>query len=202
MNSVTDESIFQSGIAATILRTPNNIATYVTKEITGADAGRRQLDPLLDFFTAFKFMTDSTITTGDLVLIENDYYLVMAIEERMSFGEIEDYKGTCYKCNSVISIYSTHPTTGKDTVLVKENVHCLITQVRSQEWDTDRALALPNRSYRGAQQPFQVYLKASEGLNKTHSIVDQAGRRFKVGKDFDVFIADNIAQTEVLWERT
>lgn len=201
MNSVTDETIFQRGLLATIIRDSGDIETYTISEITGEKAGRRRLEPALGFDHAFWFMSDSEAKSGDLIRIDTDYYLVMALEPKYEYGELEYYRGTLYKCNSVVTIY-TAGASGKDDTVVKAGVKCLITQVRGQDWDVDRALALPNRSYRGSQKPFQVYMRGSEGLERKHSLVDQDERRYKVSKDFDVFTADGITQTECLWERT
>lgn len=199
--SIVDEDIRIAGLAASIIRTPSNISTYVMAEITGSEAGRRRLEPALSFDHSFRFMTNSGIVTGDLVSIGTNYFLVMALEPKNIHGILEYYRGTLYKCNSVVTIYGFNSTTQKDDLVIKQNVRCLITQVRAQEWDTDKALALPNRTYRGRTQPFQVYMRASEGLTVKHYFKDQSGRNFRVSKDFDVFISEGILQTEAMWEK-
>lgn len=185
--------------AVTIIRTVN-IETYMVAELTGVESGKRRLDPYFDFENFAKFPSDSGVVSGDLILCGSLYYLAMAIEEkRFVDEEISGYRVTLYKCNSVISDYRLDITTRKPTVLQKSGIHCLITQVRAQAWDEDKATML--RQYRGRQQPFQVFAQAASGISVESILVDQSTRRFRVSKESDVFISENILQAEILWER-
>lgn len=184
--------------AVTIIRTVN-VETYMVAELTGVESGRRRLDPFFDFENFAKFPSDSGIVSGDLILC-GTYYLAMAIEEkRFVDEEVSGYRATLYKCNSIISDYRLDATTRKPTVLQKSGIHCLITQVRSQAWDEDKATMI--KQYRGRQQPFQVFAQAASGITAESILVDQSARRFRVSKESDVFISENILQAEILWER-
>lgn len=198
MPSLVDETIRLAGRQATILRSPANISTYVIDEITGVDSGKKQLDPYLDFETAVRFLSDSTVVCGDMVQIGSDYFLVMAVEVERAFNSIEFYRTRIYKCNSTVSVYYFSAITKLFTTLHLSGVRCLITQVRAREWNDDKSLII--KGYGGRIQPFQVFAQDDSGITKESALVDQAGRRFRVSKEFDVFIADGILQSQVIWE--
>lgn len=196
--SLVDDTIRLSGRPVTIIRNTGSVSTFMTGEITGTGAGRRRLDPFLDYETAVMIPSDAGIITGDLALSDSEYYLCMAVEKKFYASDMEYYRGLLYKCNSVVSIYYFDTTSKKYDSLHKANVHCLITQVKAQAGMEDKALII--REYRGKSQPFQVFMRESEGLKSECVIVDQDSRRYRVSKDFDVFIADSIAQTQCMWE--
>lgn len=198
--SLMDETIRLVGKPATIIRDSGNIETYMLSQEIGLIVGKRKPDPYFDYEHGFMFQPDSGIVSGDLVLSDNVYYLVMSISNEMPFGQLLYYRGMLYECNSLITIYSYSSITKKHSVTFKSDVRCLITQVRSQEWNDDKASVI--KGYRGRTQPFQVFMRASEGLTKDHIIVDQSSRRYRIAKDFDPFIADGILQTQCLWETT
>ena len=193
-----DETIRIGGKSATIIRTPTNITTYIMNDVTGMLVGKRRPDPMTDYENGFILPSDCGVVNGDLLLADSKYYLVMSLQAEKPFGELSFYRGMLYECNSLVSIYSYSTTTKKHSVLVKADVSCLITQVRAQAMNDDKAMAI--REYRGKIQPFQVFMQSSAGLTKDHIIVDQNNRRFRVAKDFDPFITENILQTQVLWE--
>jgi hypothetical protein len=201
MSSLIDESIRLDTRArgVTIIRGSGNINTYMVSEITGND--RSKVDPYYDFESSAKLPSDCGIVSGDLIQCGDDYYLVMAIEEKWCCDELGFYKCTLYKCNSLVSVYYFNSATKEHDVLHKSNVRCLITQVRAQEWDNDKSLII--KQFRGRSSPFQVFAQSNSGIipGKDCVLIDQADRRFRTNKDFDVFIADNISQTQVMLER-
>lgn len=196
--SLIDENIRLSGRPATIIRSTGSVSTFMTAEVTGMEAGRRRLDPLQDFETAVMMPSDSGIVTGDLILLGSEYYLAMAAESKFYSSDMEYLRGLLYKCNSIVSIYYFNTTSKKYDTLHKSSIHCLITQVRAQAGVEDKSLIV--KEYRGKSQPFQVFMKESDGLTSECIIVDQGNRRFRVSKDFDVFIADGISQSQCMWE--
>ena len=199
--SFIDEDIRLAGRPATIIRDAGNISTYATAESTGQDAGRRRLDPNFGFDYTFKFMTDSGIASGDLVVINSEYYLVITLEPKYVFGDLEYYRGTLYKCNSVVSIYYLNNTTKKYDTLHKADVQCLIAPVRAREWDEDKAIIMPNRGYRGQTQPFQVLARSSDGILTEGCIIkDASDRRFRVNKESNPFLSDGVFLSEIEWE--
>lgn len=199
--SIFDETIRLDPRAQdiTIIRA-TNVESYMIAEATGIDAGRRRLDPFFDFEYMAKLPSDSNIVTGEIIKGSNDYFLVMATEGKMFEEALGFYKCNLYKCNSIISVYYFNQTTKKYDILHKSGIHCLITQVRAQEWDEDKTLVI--RQYRGRQQPFQIFTKSDSGIIKDMGciLIDQDNRRFRVNKESDMFIASGISQCEILWE--
>lgn len=177
-------------------------STYMVAEATGMDAGRRRLDPFYDYESFARFPSDADLVSGDMVLSDSVYYLVMAIEQKKCEDEIGYYRATLYKCNAIVSIYYFNTTTKKHDTLHASNVYCLITPARAlQDWDEDRALI--NRQYRGRQAPFLLFAQDESGIvsNIDCVVIDASSRRFRVSKEVDVFATDGISQCQVLWER-
>jgi hypothetical protein len=184
-----------------IVRTPKNLAAYGIIEATGMDVGRRRLDPYFDFEFSARMPSDCGVVAGDMLIVGSDYYMVMGIEPKQIIAEVGYFKMSVFKCNTIVDIYTFTIGTNNYTTLAKSNVHCLITQVRANEWSEDKALLVPK--YRGRQQPFQLYVQASSGIVSGYDcvLVDSAGRRFRISKNIDVFISDGISQTQIMWER-
>lgn len=195
-----DREIKLAGMPVTIIRVVENIETYVYYGHLGHVAGKTRGDPKDVFQAGYYLPTDCEAASGDLLFIDNDYYLLMSFEKVFNNGILTCYRGMLFKCNSIVSIYYFNSSTGEHSILHRSGVHCLITQVRAQDVPDDKALAI--REYRGKQTPFQIYMRDSEGLKKEAVLKDQDGRRYKVFKDFDFFVADGITQTQILWENT
>lgn len=187
-----------AGIPIQIVRTPSNINTYMFYGALGRIAGKYRANPEDAYQNGYYLPTDCGAVSGDLILADSEYYLLVSIEKIFDNGMLACYRGMLYKCNSVVTIKSFNSTTKKHDTVKKSNVHCLMTQVRAQEWNDDKVMVV--REYRGRTQPFQVFLRESEGLTKDDIIIDQDNRRFRVGKDFDVFTSDGITQTQVFYE--
>lgn len=182
---------------ATIIRTGGNISTYMVAEMTGIEAGKRRLDPYFDFEVSAKLPSDCGVVSGDLIQCGSGYYLVMAVEEKWIADELGYYRCALYKCNSVVSVYYFNRSTTVHDILYKSGVRCLITQVRAQEWDDDKTLLI--RQFRGRSTPFQIFAKNDSGILPGTDCVleDQAGRRYRTDKEFDVHVAEGISQTQV-----
>jgi len=199
--SIVDQIIKHDIRRQTITIVRTSAISYGVVEITGLDTGRRRLDPAFDFEYIIRMPSDSGVIAGDMLLINNGYYLVMAVERKIFLWTLGLYKMTTYKCNSIVSIFFYDATTKQYTNKTAAGVHCLITQARATEWPTDKAVITPQ--YRGRHQPFQLYIQDSSGIVSGADciIVDQESRRFRISKQVDVFVADGISRTEVLWER-
>lgn len=187
-----------AGIPIQIIRDAGNVNTYMFYGALGRIAGKYRATPDDTYQNGYYLPTNCGAVSGDLILADGEYYLLVSIEKVFDNGTLACYKGMLYKCNSVVTIKSFNTTTKKHDTVKKSNVRCLITQVRAQEWNDDKAMVV--KEYRGKTQPFQVFMRASEGLTKDDIIIDQDNHRFRIGKDFDVFTSDGITQTQVVWE--
>jgi hypothetical protein len=186
---------------ATIIRTTGNVATKMIGEETGIDTGRRRIDPLLDFEVFAKMPAESGVVMGDLILSNDVYYLVMALEPKMYMGTPGFYKASLYECNSIVTIYAYGDVSKKLDTSFKADVRCLITTSRNLR-DVPDDKAVINRRFRGSSAPFFLYMRSSEGLlsDGSHMVVDQDSRRFRLYKQFDYFIANGILRAGVTWE--
>lgn len=187
-----NEAIRLAGRAVTILRTGGNVSTYMYDAELGDLPGKRRPDPFFDFEVGMLFPTDSTITEGDLIQAGSEYFLTMSVAEKRLGNILRSYRGMLYRCNAVVSIKNFSGSS------IATGVHCLITQARVREQDEDKALI--ERRNKGRTQPFQLFMRDSEGLIKTSYIEDASSRRFRVSKQFDPFIAGGIVQAELMWE--
>ena len=194
--SLSDETIRLSGRIVTIVRAAGNVTTYMAAAELGNLVGKRKPDPFYDYEVGMIFPSDSTIVEGDLILEGSIYYLAMSVSPTYLGADLQYYHGMLYKCNSVISIYGYDSVTKKPDDLIKADVQCLITQVRAQSQDEDKNIV--DRNYRGKLKPFQIFMRYTEGLTNVSAIVDQDSRRFRVNKQFDVFVASGIVQAQVI----
>lgn len=194
--SLFDETVRLSGRPATIIRTPLSLATFIVDDMYGKTS-KEQLNPYRDYEFVFRFRADSGITYGEMVTIGVDYYLAMAIKEEWLFGNLEYFKVKLFKCNSLVSIYYFNTTTKRFDTLHGSGVHCLIT-TDSGNMSYDQGLAV--KGYAGKGNPLQIYMRSSEGLSSDCVLVDQANRRYKVSKNFDIYVTDNVAQTNISLE--
>lgn len=196
--SLSDEAIRLSGRVVTIVRSGANVTTFMAAAELGNIVGKRKPDPFYDYEVGMMFPSDSTIVEGDLILENSNYYLAMSVAETYLGSDLQYYRGMLYRCNSVVSIYGYDSNTKKPDNLIKANVQCLITQVRAQNQEEDKALTVKN--YRGKNKPFQIFMRDTEGLLNTSVIIDQGNRNFRVNKQFDVFVASGIVQTQMILE--
>lgn len=196
--SEVDETIRLAGRSSVIIRAGGNVNTFMYSDKTGQIIGKRKPDPYFDYELAAWFPSDSSIVEGDLVLQDSKYYLVMSVDKDYLDEDIQKYTCMLYECNSLVSIYEYNSVSKKYDSLIKDNVSCLITQVRAKEHIEDKSMVV--KQYRGRRIPYQLFIRNNEGLTNTSIIVDQDNRRFRIGKQFDMLITSGIIQTEVLWE--
>jgi len=197
---ILDPEIELAGVPCEIVRTGGNLTTYIVSASIGRVAGKFRANPEEIHQNGYLLPTDCGAVIGDLFLKDGEYYLLMTFEKMYDNGEHSCYRGQLFKCNSVVDVYYYSDATKKHTTLHESGVHCLITQSRLSEINEDKAYMM--RDYRGRTQPFNFYAQESCGIlgeGKT-IIVDQDSRRFRVLKDFNPFIADNILTTAVEWE--
>lgn len=195
-----NEHIRMAGDPATIVRDAGNVSTHIYFEAIGTSvAGRRRLEPDRQHEAGYLFPTDSGVVSGDLVLLNDIYYLVMSLTEKRVHGFFVAYRGMLFRCNSEISVYYFNPATSKADTLHKSGVRCLITQSFVKEWPDDTEMVFDR--YRSSSEPFWLYTQEGAGIKKEGCvIVDQDGRRFRVGKEGDPFITEGILQSQVFWE--
>lgn len=196
--SELDETIRIAGRSTTIVRDAGNVGTFMYSDKTGLIIGKRKSEPYFDYEVAAWLPSDSTVVSGDLILQGSTYYLVMSVDQDYIGDDLQRYSCMLYECNSVVSLYSYNDISRQHDTLVKAGVNCLITQVRASAQKEDKNIAI--KGYGGKRQPFQYFMRDSEGLTNISTIVDQDNRSFKVNKQFDIFIADGIVQTQVIWE--
>lgn len=182
------------GRSISIVRSPSNVASFMWIP----DRRQRSLDPYSDFSFVAWLPIESGAVPGDLVIYDSEYYLVMARNKQEQFGESEYYRAVLYKCNSTVTIKVYNDATEKFDTTVGTGIHCLITQTPGMELEEDKTLV--TATYHGRMQPFQVFMRTSEGLTNQSILTDQAGRNFRINKDFDLFIENGIVRAEVMWE--
>lgn len=186
--------ISEVGRSVSIIRTAANVASFMWIP----DKRQRALDPYTDhIFTAW-MPIESGVLPGDLLLYDSEYYLAMARNKQEQFGEDEYYRTVLYKCNSTVSINTYNASTEKFDTLIRSGVRCLITQTPGMELEEDKTIAMA--PYHGRTQPFQVFMRSTEGLTNQSVLVDQSGRNFRINKDVDLFIENGIVRAEVMWE--
>lgn len=196
--SELDETIRIAGRAVTIVRDAGNVSTFMYSDKTGQIIGKRKTEPYFDYEVAAWLPSDSTVVSGDLILQGSIYHLVMSVDKDYTGDDLQRYSCMLYECNSVVSIYGYNAVSKELDTLIKSSVNCLVTQVRASAQKEDKNIAI--KGYGGKRQPFQCFMRDSEGLTNISRIVDQYSRSFKVNKQFDMFIANGIVQTQIIWE--
>jgi hypothetical protein len=158
----------------------------------------RNLNPLTDFDRALKVCSDSGIVKGDLLDYNGVFYLAMLLDPRMTgTGFLEYYLCSAYICNSVVTVYTFNETTRKFDIEVNSGVHCLLNQMTTNTVD-DETIAV--KTYGGRSQLFELWAQMDSGITKDCILVDQSGRRFRISKEYDPFIDENILRSKAQWE--
>jgi hypothetical protein len=193
-----DVEIKLAGVACEIIRSPNNINTFIYHGTVGKLSGG-SASPDDVHRAGYYLPTDCGATPGDLLLIDSEYYLLMSFEKIYDNGVHACYKGQLYKCNAVLSFYGYNKQDREHNTLLRSGVHAFLTQNDvGAGMDTDKAYAVS--AYRGRSVPFNAFMQASAGLTKHDVVVDQDNRRYRVVNNFDPYIANGIIYTKLYLE--
>ena len=196
MTSMVDDTIRMSGSPMTVIRSAGNLSSYLWE----GTMNRKGLVPLKAYERFYLIPSDSGIVEGDLVQKGSELFLVMSLAREDLHGDLQCFQGTLYKCNSVVTVKKYNSGTQALDVF-QSGVNCLITRALSGPGlsppDNDQATVIP--AFKGRDKVFFLIAQSASGIDKTSSILDAAGRSFRVSDDFDPFIVNGILQAEVVW---
>ena len=189
--STVDDVLKTVGEKCTLIRAGGNIETHFYTSPKGGWTNRAPYE------RESMMPTDSGVVEGDLVQHLSNHYLVVALFEDRRVGEFFYYKARLYKCNSVVTTRVLNPTTKlfEDS---QASVNCLIIAATSMVPE-DMALLLSQ--YNGRDNLFVCLTQDSVGLKENDTIVDIAGRQFRVTNDIDPYFASGITKTAIKLEQ-
>lgn len=178
-----DDTIADIGLDATIIRAAGDIDThlYVKPKLKSSP---------YDYEGWAKTADD--ITSGDLVLYNGGYYLVVGVSADKRAGDFFKNNIRLFRCDAEITLI-TYNTTTRDFTPSSTTIPCLILD-GGITMTSDAAIAVPNVG--GSDKTHYLYCQPNDIDRKT-TFKDQYGTAFKVGGSPNRYFASGLIEVSI-----
>ena len=173
-----DETIEAIGLAATIVRAAGDVSTYI------------YIDPKLKsapYDYKSWMMTDSTVVSGDLILMSGYHYLVVGVSKDERVGEFFKYNVRLFRCNHVISV-NIYDRPNRKFTSVKTDIPCLVVD-KGIAQITDKGLIIPGFS--GTDESFTLYCQPN-GITEENVLQDENGNSLRPAGVISPYFTDGL----------
>ena len=188
--SKVDQAIKKAGLSASIVRTPDNIETYVLIAKPKAKTAGTSYD-----FEAW-MQTDSGVVSGDLIQIafENGVvnYLAINVVEDERAGQFFKYNVRLLRCNHTITVKDFDDTT-KEFAATTTGVPCLIIDGGASQM-SDMGVVVPG--FAGKDETQYLYCQPNS-INKKSAITDEDGNDLEIAGEINPYFAAGIIEAKV-----